>query len=214
MNLTNIRKLVSKLNKEDKIAKVWSKKKPELIEDLKKVQYELDEEKQQLTPTVQMKRKRVIKLTDSKTDNKKMSLKKEKKKEKKIKIIKKKEKVLEEDEYNEISIKGNIFFYKQVGKSRKDLEIFNELGNVPSAGMQDKVKQYLFNKTFKKKVDAEYKKELKQSAEKNKQKEKERLEKQKQEKAKKSYKDSIPLQSEYVKQLNAGSIKNMNKKKK
>ena len=76
MNLTNIRKLISKLNKEDKIVRVWSKKKPELLEDLKKVQYQLDEEKQQLTPTVQMKRKRIIKLTDSKTDKKKMPLKK------------------------------------------------------------------------------------------------------------------------------------------
>ena len=66
MNLTNIRKLISKLNKEDKIVRVWSKKKPELLEDLKKVQYQLDEEKQQLTPTVQMKRKRIIKLNDSK----------------------------------------------------------------------------------------------------------------------------------------------------
>tara|TARA_R110001592_G_scaffold308965_1_gene583010 strand:- start:87 stop:650 length:564 start_codon:yes stop_codon:yes gene_type:complete len=80
MNLTNIRKLISKLNKEDKIVRVWSKKKPELLEDLKKVQYQLDEEKQQLTPTVQMKRKRIIKLNDSKTDLKKMPQIKKKKK--------------------------------------------------------------------------------------------------------------------------------------
>lgn len=75
MNLTNIRKLVSKLNKEDKIVGVWKKKKPEILEALKKVQYKLEEDKEQLTPLVQMKRKRIIKLSESKTDKKRMSKK-------------------------------------------------------------------------------------------------------------------------------------------
>lgn len=72
MNLTSIRKLISKLNKEDKIKGVWKKKKPELLEELKKVQYKLDEEKRQLTPLVQMKRKRIIKEKETKTDIKRI----------------------------------------------------------------------------------------------------------------------------------------------
>tara|TARA_R110001592_G_scaffold358285_2_gene662912 strand:+ start:14234 stop:14458 length:225 start_codon:yes stop_codon:yes gene_type:complete len=72
MNLTDIRKLVSKLNKEDKIKGVWKKKKPEILEELKKVQYKLDEEKRQLNPLVQMKRKRIIKEAESKTDKKRI----------------------------------------------------------------------------------------------------------------------------------------------
>ena len=72
-----------------------------------------------------------------------------------IKIIKKKE---TEPDYTEISIKGDIFFYKQKGK--KDIEILNENGNVPSKNMIEMVKKYISNKTFKKKIDNEYKKEL------------------------------------------------------
>ena len=72
-----------------------------------------------------------------------------------IKLIKKKE---TEPDYTEISIKGDIFFYKQKGK--KDIEILNENGNVPSKNMIEMVKKYISNKTFKKKIDNEYKKEL------------------------------------------------------
>ncbi len=62
MNLTELRKLVSKLNKDDKIVGVWKMKKAQIIEELKKVRYMLDEDKKQLKPTVEMKRKKIIKL--------------------------------------------------------------------------------------------------------------------------------------------------------
>ncbi len=66
MNLTEIRKLVSKLNNDDRIVGVWKMKKPQIIEALKKVKYDLDEEKKQLTPSVAMKRKKIIKLPKKK----------------------------------------------------------------------------------------------------------------------------------------------------
>ena len=72
-----------------------------------------------------------------------------------------KEKVLEKDEYNEISIEGKTYFYKHVGEGKKDLEILNEMGNIPSKNIIDNVKEYIFNKTFKRKIDDKYKKELK-----------------------------------------------------
>ena len=72
-----------------------------------------------------------------------------------------KEKVLEKDEYNEISIEGKTYFYKHVGEEKKDLEILNEMGNIPSKNIIDNVKEYIFNKTFKRKIDDKYKKELK-----------------------------------------------------
>jgi len=62
MNLTELRKLVSQLNKDDRIVGVWKMKKPEIIAALKKVKYTLDEEKKQLNPSVAMKRKKIIKL--------------------------------------------------------------------------------------------------------------------------------------------------------
>ena len=62
MNLTELRKLVSQLNKDDRIVGVWKMKKPEIIAELKKVKYTLDEEKKQLNPSVAMKRKKIIKL--------------------------------------------------------------------------------------------------------------------------------------------------------
>ena len=72
-----------------------------------------------------------------------------------------KEKVLEKDEYNEISIEGKTYFYKHVEEGKKDLEILNEMGNIPSKNIIDNVKEYIFNKTFKRKIDDKYKKELK-----------------------------------------------------
>ena len=54
-----------------------------------------------------------------------------------------KEKVLEKDEYNEISIEGKTYFYKHVGEGKKDLEILNEMGNIPSKNIIDNVKEYI-----------------------------------------------------------------------
>ena len=62
MNLTELRKLVSKLNKEDRIIGSWKMKKPVLISELKKVKYDIDEDKKRLVPNVAMKRKKIIKL--------------------------------------------------------------------------------------------------------------------------------------------------------
>ncbi len=66
MSLTEIRKLVSKINNDDRIDGVRKMKKPQIIEALKKVKYDLDEEKKQLTPSVAMKRKKIIKLPKKK----------------------------------------------------------------------------------------------------------------------------------------------------
>ena len=62
MNLTELRKLISKLNKDDKIVGVWKKKRPELETELLKVKYKIDEDTKRLIPTVEMKRKKIIKL--------------------------------------------------------------------------------------------------------------------------------------------------------
>lgn len=62
MNLTKLRKLVSNLNKEDRIVGVWKMKRPEIIDALKKVKYDVDEENERLVPKVSHKRKKIIKL--------------------------------------------------------------------------------------------------------------------------------------------------------
>jgi len=62
MNLTELRKLVSKLNKDDRIVGVWKMKKPDIIAALKKVKYDVDEDNKRLVPSVAMKRKKLIKL--------------------------------------------------------------------------------------------------------------------------------------------------------
>ncbi len=62
MNLTELRKLVSKLNKDDRIVGVWKMKKDQIISELNKVKYEVDEEKKRLVPKVAMKRKKIVKL--------------------------------------------------------------------------------------------------------------------------------------------------------
>jgi len=62
MIVTKIRKLISKLNKEDKLVGVWKKKRPELMAHLTKVRYRIDEDGERLVPTVEMKRKKVIRL--------------------------------------------------------------------------------------------------------------------------------------------------------
>jgi hypothetical protein len=64
MNLKELRKLVSKLNKDDRIVGVYKMNKAQIIEALQKVRYRVDEENKRLVPTVQMKRKKIIKLTE------------------------------------------------------------------------------------------------------------------------------------------------------
>ena len=60
MNLNEIRKLVSKLNKDDRIVGVWKMKRPQIIDELDKVKYQLDEDNKRLVPKVAMKRKKII----------------------------------------------------------------------------------------------------------------------------------------------------------
>ncbi len=60
MNLTELRKLVSKLNKDDRIVGVWKMKKDQIISELNKVKYMVDEDKKRLVPKVEMKRKKII----------------------------------------------------------------------------------------------------------------------------------------------------------
>jgi hypothetical protein len=62
MNLTELRKLVSKLNKDDRIVGVWKMKKDDIIKALDKVKYKVDEVNKKLIPKVEMKRKKIIKL--------------------------------------------------------------------------------------------------------------------------------------------------------
>lgn len=65
MNIKELRKLVSQLNKDDKIKNLYKLKKSEIISELKKVRYAVDEENKRLVPTVQMKRKKIIKLLNN-----------------------------------------------------------------------------------------------------------------------------------------------------
>jgi 2-phosphoglycerate kinase len=64
--LTHLRKLASKMNKEDKIKGVWKMSKADLKKELDKLKYEIkhnDKTKQyELRPRVQMNRRKVIKL--------------------------------------------------------------------------------------------------------------------------------------------------------
>ena len=62
MNLTELRKLVSKLNKDDRIVGVWKMKRPEIEAKLKSVKYKINDELKRLEPSVEMKRKKIIKL--------------------------------------------------------------------------------------------------------------------------------------------------------
>ena len=62
MNLTELRKLASKLNNDDRIVGVWKMKRPEIIQALSSVRYKVDEDLKRLIPTVAMKRKKIIKL--------------------------------------------------------------------------------------------------------------------------------------------------------
>lgn len=60
MNLTEIRKLVSKLNAKEKIVGVWKMKKEEIKSELAKHSYQLDEVNKALVP-VGRPRKKIIK---------------------------------------------------------------------------------------------------------------------------------------------------------
>ncbi len=62
MNLTDLRKLVSQLNKDDRIVGVWKMSKADILKNLEKVKYKVDEDSKKLIPTVAMKRKKIIKL--------------------------------------------------------------------------------------------------------------------------------------------------------
>lgn len=55
-------KLVSKLNKEDKITGAYKMKKEDLIKKVEDLKYDIEHEKKQLRPRVEMKRRKVIKL--------------------------------------------------------------------------------------------------------------------------------------------------------
>ena len=67
ITLTHLRKLTSKLNKENKIVGAWKMKKPDLIAAVKKTKYDIKHNdrtgKYELRPTgTGMKRARVIKV--------------------------------------------------------------------------------------------------------------------------------------------------------
>jgi hypothetical protein len=67
VTLTHLRKLVSKLNKENKIVGAWKMSKPDLLKLIKKIKYEVKHNeksgKYELRPTgTGMKRARVIKI--------------------------------------------------------------------------------------------------------------------------------------------------------
>lgn len=55
-------KLVSKLNKEDKIVGAYKIKKEDLIKKVEGLKYDIDHEQKELRPRVEMKRRKVIKL--------------------------------------------------------------------------------------------------------------------------------------------------------
>tara|TARA_R100000353_G_C6488632_1_gene191153 strand:- start:35 stop:286 length:252 start_codon:yes stop_codon:yes gene_type:complete len=66
ISLRDLRKLVSKLNKSDRIEGVYSRTNPktkaQLMTEVEKKGYIIDHEKKQLRPRVQMMRRKVIKL--------------------------------------------------------------------------------------------------------------------------------------------------------
>jgi len=55
-------KLVSKLNKQDKIVGAYKMKKEDLIKKVEELKYDIEHEKKELRPRVEMKRRKVIKL--------------------------------------------------------------------------------------------------------------------------------------------------------
>jgi len=55
-------KLVSKLNKQDKIIGAYKMKKEDLIKKVEELKYDIEHDKKELRPRVEMKRRKVIKL--------------------------------------------------------------------------------------------------------------------------------------------------------
>lgn len=84
MKLQELRKLVSKLNKDDRIVGVYKMNKDQIIKALEKVRYRVDEENKRLIPTVEMKRKKIIKLTEEDMKKRPRTKKVEEKKKKVI----------------------------------------------------------------------------------------------------------------------------------
>ena len=84
MKLQELRKLVSKLNKDDRIVGVYKMNKDQIIKALEKVRYRVDEEDKRLIPTVEMKRKKIIKLTEEDMKKRPRTKKVEEKKKKVI----------------------------------------------------------------------------------------------------------------------------------
>jgi len=66
VSLTHLRKLASKMNKEDKIVGVWKMSKDDLKDKIGKLKYEIKHneksKKYELRPKVQMNRRKVIKI--------------------------------------------------------------------------------------------------------------------------------------------------------
>jgi hypothetical protein len=62
MNLLELRRLASKLNKEDKIVGLWKMPKAKIIEELNKLKYRVVDNLKELHPTVAMRRRKKIKL--------------------------------------------------------------------------------------------------------------------------------------------------------
>lgn len=62
LTLRDLRKLVSKLNKIDKIKGAYKMKKEDLIKEIKLLKYDIDEENKRLIPKVEMKRRKIIKI--------------------------------------------------------------------------------------------------------------------------------------------------------
>lgn len=64
MNLAELRKLVSKLNNEDKIKGAYKMKKADIIKELQKLNYDVDIEKKRLVPKVKTMKRKIISLDD------------------------------------------------------------------------------------------------------------------------------------------------------
>jgi radical SAM superfamily enzyme len=62
MKVIEIKRLLSKLNKDNKITGIWKMNKAQLLSKISELKYELDEDNKRLVPKVEMKRRKVIKL--------------------------------------------------------------------------------------------------------------------------------------------------------
>jgi len=62
MKVTELRKLLTSINKDNKIRGIWKMRKAQIMEKITELKYILDEEKKMLVPKVQMKRRKLVKL--------------------------------------------------------------------------------------------------------------------------------------------------------